>query len=138
MTGMLTVINDCYNANPDSVKAGLRTFDDRETSGRRVVILGDMLELGDAGEQLHREVGRVLADTTTEMAILVGPMSEFIADAAVKAAMPQSSVFHFDTAEECAGRVGDLLREGDLVYLKGSRGIGLEVILDRWTGKVRT
>jgi UDP-N-acetylmuramoyl-tripeptide--D-alanyl-D-alanine ligase len=138
LSGGVTFIVDCYNANPDSVLAGLRTFAGQPTSGRRVVILGDMLELGDESEHFHRAIGRELADTTTDLAVLVGPMSEYVADAAITSGMPHSRVFHLDTADECADRIGDLVREGDQVYLKGSRGIGLEVILDRWTGRERT
>jgi UDP-N-acetylmuramoyl-tripeptide--D-alanyl-D-alanine ligase len=129
----VTFIVDCYNANPDSVKVGLRSFGEMQAPSRRVVILGDMLELGKSAERLHREIGRVIADTTTDLVILVGPLSKSTAEEAVKAGLPGRQVLHFETVAGAADRIANLLYPGDLVYVKGSRGIGLEVIIQRWT-----
>ncbi|MBU0983432.1 MAG: UDP-N-acetylmuramoyl-tripeptide--D-alanyl-D-alanine ligase [candidate division Zixibacteria bacterium] len=128
----VTFVVDCYNANPESVKSGLVSFAAYPAQGRRVIVLGDMLELGEDSEQYHREVGRQLAGQKFGLAMLVGPMSGHAYDAAKKAGVEDKHVLHFATADECATVVGERLMSGDLVYLKGSRGIGLEAVLNAW------
>lgn len=125
-------VADCYNANPDSVKAGLQSFSEHPADGRRLVILGDMLELGDEAERYHAEMGRLVADYDFDLAILVGPLSAHAADAAIEAGMKGDRVWHYSSAEICASEMREFLKPGDLVYVKGSRGIGLEKILTVW------
>jgi UDP-N-acetylmuramoyl-tripeptide--D-alanyl-D-alanine ligase len=136
--GGVTVIADCYNANPDSVKAGLQSFAQLPSGGRRAVVLGDMLELGDDAEEYHRQMGKQVAAAKCDRAFLVGPLSEQAAEAAVEAGMDRGAVAHFASAAECAEVVISWLESGDMLYLKGSRGIGLEEIITRWQeeGKV--
>ncbi len=128
----VTFVADCYNANPDSVKAGLQSFSEQPDGRRRIVILGDMLELGDEAERFHIETGRLVAGYNIDLAILVGPLSAHTADAAIEAGMKGDRVWHYSTADICASEMKEYLRAGDLVYLKGSRGIGLEKILTVW------
>jgi UDP-N-acetylmuramoyl-tripeptide--D-alanyl-D-alanine ligase len=128
--GDITFLADCYNANPDSVKAGLQTFFDMPGGKRRIVVLGDMLELGASAERYHREVGRRLAEYSFDLAVLVGEQSRYTLQEAVAAGVPQKKVVHFDDARRCAEAMKEILTGGDFVYLKGSRGIGLEVVLE--------
>lgn len=125
----ITFIADCYNANPDSVRSGLVSFAGYPATGRRVAVLGDMLELGAQEADFHRATGNNLALASSDLAILVGPLSKYTAEAAIKSGMNSERVLHFDTAAAAAEWMLDNLRPGDLVYLKGSRGIGLEEIL---------
>ncbi len=131
----ISFIADCYNANPESVRAGLNAFFDIACDGRRVVILGDMLELGEKASAFHREVGHQLAVKKLDLAITVGPLSEAIVDGAVEQGVPKEQFHHFDNATDAAQAATELLREGDLVYLKGSRGIALEKVLDQFETK---
>ena len=131
VNGALFVL-DCYNANPESVISGLRSFDSFPHTGRRIAVLGDMLELGAETEQYHREVGEALAASTVDLAVLVGPLARFIREEAVASGLAASRARYFGTAADCAARVGDIVQPGDLVYLKGSRGIGLEAVLEAW------
>ncbi len=105
-----------------------------ETNKRRVLILGDMLELGDESPAYHEQIGRHLAQYDFDLALLVGPMSAHILEGATAAGVARGRVQHFDTAEQCAARIEGILREDDLVYLKGSRGIGLEAVLKHYNG----
>ncbi len=128
----VTFVADCYNANPDSVKAGLQSFSEYPNARRRLVILGDMLELGEEAVRYHIEIGRLVAEYNIDLAILVGPLSAHAADAAIEAGMKGERVWHYSTADICASEMREFLKAGDLVYLKGSRGIGLEKILTAW------
>ena len=128
--GAVTVLNDAYNANPSSMRAALETLAALATAGRRVAVLGDMLELGPASEQWHREIG-VLAATAAvraDLLVCVGPQSRWTANAARDAGLSPEAVLHYpDTAAAAAG-LGSLLRSGDLVLLKASRGTKLEIV----------
>ena len=102
-------------------------------SGRRVVVLGDMLELGGESEKYHEEVGRRLAGHPIDLAIFVGPLAARMLAAANEAGMGTAPrLIHFKSAEAGAAAFAGLLQKGDLVYLKGSRGVGLELMLNRF------
>ncbi len=123
------VLNDAYNANPSSMAAALAIFG-RLTlprdCRRRVAILGDMLELGEASAALHRNVGVQVAAAKVSLLITVGARMA----AAETAAAAGVAVEKFaDTPAACAS-VGGLLQDGDAVLLKGSRGMALEAILE--------
>ncbi|UCG63089.1 MAG: UDP-N-acetylmuramoyl-tripeptide--D-alanyl-D-alanine ligase [Candidatus Zixiibacteriota bacterium] len=126
----IVFVADCYNANPESVRAGLEAYFATKTGGRRVLILGDMLELGETSEQYHRRVGQMLAARSFDKAMLVGEQSKYIMDEAIKAGAKPEFFDHFDQAEHAARSAKEFLREGDFVYIKGSRGIGLEAVLN--------
>ena len=130
----VTFVADCYNANPDSVKAGLESFAAYGRSARRIVILGDMLELGQDAPEYHRDIGKQLALQSSDLAVLVGPLSRHTKEAAREAGMAEDKLLHFETAKACAEQLDEYLLPGDVVYLKGSRGIGLEIIIARRQG----
>jgi UDP-N-acetylmuramoyl-tripeptide--D-alanyl-D-alanine ligase len=122
LPGDIVVVNDCYNANPMSMRAAL---DDLAVSapGRRVAVLGDMLELGSGERAFHEEIGRVASDTGVGLLVTVGPLAERIG-----ATYAGGSHEHVGTAREAAALVPRLLEPGDTVLVKGSRGVGLEVV----------
>lgn len=128
----VTFISDCYNANPESVKGGLASFTAQNVKKRLVIILGDMLELGSQEEALHREIGSLLAEQPFDLAVLVGPLSKFYMDELLKADIKREKIMHFVEAETGAAEMLKIFEPGDLVYIKGSRGIGLEKIMDVW------
>ena len=128
----ITFISDCYNANPEAVTAGLESFAAYPGGSRRIIILGDMLELGKDESRFHGEIGRSLAETACDFAVLVGPRSADTLDAAREAGMPAGKLSHFADAGACADAMTAFLRPGDLVYLKASRGIGLEAVLNKF------
>lgn len=134
--GGVRFVNDAYNANPESTLAAIRTFGESFGApgawpGRKVVVLGDMLELGDAAPQLHREVGEALAASSwADLVILVGRLTLFASPSLAKA-LGASRVAHVPDSEPAsAAQVASMLAPGDAVLLKGSRGMRLERIIE--------
>jgi UDP-N-acetylmuramoyl-tripeptide--D-alanyl-D-alanine ligase len=119
LSGGVVVINDCYNANPMSMRAAI---DDLASAApaRRVAVLGDMLELGPDAPRMHREIGEHAAARGVELLVTVGPLAGEIAGTF-------SGESHaVADAAAAAGLLAGLLRERDTVLVKGSRGVGLE------------
>ncbi len=127
----ITVWNDCYNANPEAMQSMIDVL--RETpAGRRIAVLGEMLELGHASAELHRKVGRYAAEHGVDLLIGVRGDAREMIDAAVGAGLPESAAIFFEDAEaagECARR---LARQGDAILFKGSRGVHVEKALGRF------
>ncbi len=120
----ITFIEDCYNANLDSMKASLDALA-TICKGKSYAVLGDMLELGDFAENAHRQVGEKAASTGCEYVITYGELSKFIADEAEKNGCKAKC---FDDKEEMAEFLYENVKEGDAVLFKGSRGMKMEEI----------
>jgi UDP-N-acetylmuramyl pentapeptide synthase len=118
------VVNDCYNANPMSMRAAL---DDLAASapGRRVAVLGDMLELGPDAERFHAEVGAHARRAGVDELVTVGPLAERLG-----AAFGAGAVHAVPDAGAAAALVPGLVRPGDTVLVKASRGVGLEAVAE--------
>src|SRR4051812_12676060 len=125
-SGDVTVLNDAYNANPASMKAALETAAHLPTAGRRFAVLADMLELGRSSERFHREIGEYAGTCKFDALICVGPQSKLIMEAAVTSGMEADRVSHYADSVQAAADVPRWLDAGDLVLLKGSRGMRLE------------
>jgi UDP-N-acetylmuramoyl-tripeptide--D-alanyl-D-alanine ligase len=129
--GELTLIRDCYNANPDSTSQAIAFCDGLDWPGRKVYVAGSMLELGDASRAAHEKMGRELAASSADMVFLYGRETE--ASAEVIAAAPEGRkvpLFYTDSMDRLAASLADCVRDGDLVLLKGSRGCALEQLTD--------
>ncbi|MBA3686956.1 MAG: UDP-N-acetylmuramoyl-tripeptide--D-alanyl-D-alanine ligase [Planctomycetes bacterium] len=120
----VTVVNDCYNANPLSMRAALDDLTMQSPAGRRVAVLGDMLELGPAEHEHHAEIGAYAAAAGVELLIAVGPRS-----AAMLGRFGGEAHLAADAAEAAALAVA-LVEPGDVVLVKASRGVGLEVVAE--------
>ena len=129
--GEVTVIDDCYNANPTSMQAALEVLS-RATGGRRVLVAGEMAELGDQSEGLHRAVGEQAAGAGVALVVAVGESAQGIAEAAAASAAESAvqAVCYADVAE-AARRLPGRLQAGDTVLIKGSRCAGLETLAAR-------
>ena len=121
-TDTLTIIDDCYNANPTSTKAGLDTLS--KLGGRKVAILGDMKELGADEIALHREVGAYAKEVGIDMLVAVGPLSEATAEGYGKGA------YYYATVERCIDRLKRYLRPGDTILVKASHSMRFERIVE--------
>lgn len=128
----VSFIVDCYNANPASVESGISSFLRYKTAGRRIAILGDMLELGADASSYHRRMGELTASPALGVAVFVGPLSREAYVSALASGRAKADTFHFPDARSCARETAALFQEGDLVFVKGSRGIGLEVVIEPW------
>jgi len=130
--GPIRFFNDAYNASPESTRAALDTFDALvEPDARRILVLGDMLELGDHEVAAHREVGRRIKDgRLPDLLVVVGAAALHIADV-VEPDLGSSHILMLSEMSEAnARKVLDRLRPGDRVLLKGSRAIGLERLVE--------
>ncbi|MEI8104956.1 MAG: UDP-N-acetylmuramoyl-tripeptide--D-alanyl-D-alanine ligase [Actinomycetes bacterium] len=123
LPGGVTLINDCYNANPLSMRAALRHLADRAGTGRRIAVLGGMAELGDYSEWYHRELGAELAVLGVDRLIAVGELARPYLETADEV---ESS--WVAAADEAADLVRSLAASGDVVLVKGSRSVGLEAV----------
>ncbi len=123
-----TLYDDTYNSNPYALARALELLADAECAGRRIAVIGDMLELGSDEEAFHLDAGRAMPDAV-ELLVAVGPRSKALVAGAREKGMAPNSVEHFDDAAAAAPYVKSIVRPGDLVLLKGSRGIGLDRIV---------
>jgi UDP-N-acetylmuramoyl-tripeptide--D-alanyl-D-alanine ligase len=127
----VTVIDDSYNANPTATRRAIDVLAG-SPAPRHIAVIGEMLELGDRAEELHADVGRAAATAGLDALFAVGGgPARALADAAVTAGMPADAVRHFATSDDAADAVTALLRDGDLVLVKGSRGIKTDRVVER-------
>lgn len=125
--GGIRVMEDCYNANPDSMRAALQTLREMTVSGHKIAVLADMLELGAVSDQAHQELGQEAADCGVQCLLTFGENARLTAQAAQQAGIP--FVQHFETREEIAAWLKENARPGDYILLKGSHNMALEKIL---------
>ncbi|MCM1115719.1 MAG: UDP-N-acetylmuramoyl-tripeptide--D-alanyl-D-alanine ligase [Clostridium sp.] len=126
--GDIKCIEDCYNASPDSMKAALKTL--ANTNGnRKIAVLADMLELGDYSKTAHTQVGKMVYDNSIDYLMTYGDMAKCIVSAAKSKGM--ENAYHFDTKEALADALIRLVRSGDVVMFKASRGMKLEDVINK-------
>ena len=132
LPGGITLIDDSYNSSPSALKRALQTVTTATGSARKIAVLGEMLELGSHAIPLHEECGAAAAAAGLDLLIAVGgPPARALADAAVRAGLPASSVAHVPDREAAARLALQRTRPGDLILVKGSRGIGTDLVADR-------
>jgi len=124
----IQILDDTYNANPDSVGAALRTLASMPAAGRRIAVLGRMGELGVEAERGHRQVGEVAAREHIDCVIGVGEEAQWITDAAWRGGVEK--VVHVGSTDEATRTVHELVKPGDVVLIKGSRSAKMERIVE--------
>lgn len=129
--GEITLINDAYNANPASVRAALAVLDEFTGAARKVLILGDMRELGAASEREHTAIGREAGRSTAQVIIAAGGFARFVADGAASVAGTTKRVYSFQNVAALADRMESLIEPGDLVLLKASRAGRFEQLIPK-------
>jgi UDP-N-acetylmuramoyl-tripeptide--D-alanyl-D-alanine ligase len=129
--GGVTFVCDCYNSNPPALRAALESFAEEEVGGRRIVVCGDMLELGPRSEELHRECGATAAESGADALFAVGGMARHVVDGWRAAALTGINAYEFAAAEDAWEPLWWELQPGDAVLVKGSRGMHLETIVER-------
>jgi UDP-N-acetylmuramoyl-tripeptide--D-alanyl-D-alanine ligase len=125
----IIVIDDTYNAAPDSYRSALQTLSIGGANRRKVAILGEMRELGENSSEAHAYVGRIVSERNIDVLITVGRDARYIAEAA--SSLQETHKQHFESADETALKVADLVRPGDVVLVKGSRAMEMEKIVAR-------
>jgi UDP-N-acetylmuramoyl-tripeptide--D-alanyl-D-alanine ligase len=132
----VTVIDDSYNANPTAMRGAMDVLRRSRTSGRRVAVLGEMLELGGQGEALHRQVGEAAAKAGIDALVVIGGSDAVaIATGAVMAGMSKDRAHHFTSSDEAANAFASYVHDGDIVLVKGSRGVHTDIVVDRLTAE---
>ena len=128
----VTILNDTYNANPDSVFAALETMQAIKTKGNKIAILADMLELGAAGKKEHERVGKTIGEYGIEYVLTFGPMAKLIFENA-----QVNMKAHYEQKNILAEYAAELISDGDVVLVKGSRGMRMEDIVIFLTERIR-
>jgi UDP-N-acetylmuramoyl-tripeptide--D-alanyl-D-alanine ligase len=118
-----TILNDSYNSNPEALRSMIRTLAARPATGRRILVAGEMLELGEHGPALHIDCGRAAAEAGLDLVVAVQGNAEYLATAACAGGVPAVFLRDADTAGQW---LVENLRPGDVVLVKGSRGVHLE------------
>ena len=126
-SGDFTIISDCYNAGPESMAAALAVLGKR--TGRRIAVLGDMLELGDCASAEHFKIGRI-AKENADVVLAYGPNGDSVVSGAVTGGIDGCNVKHFETHEEMASHLKRVAKAGDTLLFKGSRGMHMEKVLE--------
>ena len=124
------LIDDTYNANPQSMQVALRFLADVPGAGRRIAVLGDMLELGDNGPALHQEIGSMVSHANIHTLIAFGPTAEHIAHGARQAGMEYRRIHHTQSQQEVLDLLNEIARPRDVILLKGSRGMAMERLVE--------
>jgi UDP-N-acetylmuramoyl-tripeptide--D-alanyl-D-alanine ligase len=132
LPGGITLIDDSYNSSPAALARALDTVRAATGSARKVAVLGEMLELGAHATRLHEDSGAAAAAAGLDLLVAVGgDPARAMAGAAIRAGMPAAAVLHVSSSAEAADRALQRIRPGDLVLVKGSRGIGTDVVVER-------
>lgn len=127
--GGYTIIKDCYNAGPESMEAALSVLGNR--SGRRVAVLGDMLELGTCAAAEHYKIGRLAAEKA-EMVFAYGPNSKRVLNGALTGGMSQVQARAFTDRDKLVAVLKQMAQPGDVILFKGSRGMRMELVLEQF------
>ena len=122
------IVSDCYNANPSSTKMALQTLGNMKLNGRRIAVLGDMLELGKESSNLHKQIGIMVPDMNFDMLLAVGKEAKNYVEGAKSRGM--KNVKHFDVVEDVVSFLSETVAEGDVLLVKGSRGMHMEKVVD--------
>ncbi|MDD2217635.1 MAG: UDP-N-acetylmuramoyl-tripeptide--D-alanyl-D-alanine ligase [Eubacteriales bacterium] len=124
----IKVIDDTYNASPDSMKAGILTL--MSIAGlRRVAILGDMFGLGEQSEKYHREVGEFVGESNLDLLITIGSYAQYINEGSLKGMKDRTK--HFNTKGDFIKEIDKIIQKGDVILVKGSRGMKMEQIVKK-------
>jgi UDP-N-acetylmuramoyl-tripeptide--D-alanyl-D-alanine ligase len=128
--GALLLI-DTYNANPASVREALKTLQGLRGNGGAVVILGEMLELGEQSEALHEEIGAHLADANIHDLFLKGSLTKALAVGAIRRGFPADRITFFDDPQKVVSSLRSWLEKGDCILIKGSRKMKMETVAEK-------
>jgi UDP-N-acetylmuramoyl-tripeptide--D-alanyl-D-alanine ligase len=123
------LIDDTYNANPESMKAALKVFQSLKQGARGGLVLGDMLELGDQSIEAHKEIGRLIGTMGVDYLLGLGPFSEEMLKEAQFGLNPPQQAFWASNHQEVIDRLPSIIRAGDWLLVKGSHGLDMESIV---------
>jgi UDP-N-acetylmuramoyl-tripeptide--D-alanyl-D-alanine ligase len=123
------IIDDTYNSSPLACESALKTIKEIKMKGRRIAVLGDMLELGKHTVEAHKNIGKIAKDIV-EILIVVGPRAKSIEEGALEEGMKQENIFEFLNSNEAGEFVKSFVKTGDIVLVKGSQGVRMEKVTE--------
>ena len=123
-----TVINDSYNASYDSMKAAVEYLNELK-GGKRIAVLGDILETGQFGEEIHKKVGEEVYKNKPEILITVGELAKYISETAQELGMEKEKIFIYDTKEKAIEKLKEIIELNDFVLIKASNSMKFEEIV---------
>lgn len=126
----MTLINDSYNANPESMRGALETLKEYQVSGKKYLVIGDMLELGDEAEAAHRQLGAEIAQHKFDCLVTVGELASLAGKSAAQSGMGDDRVKCFDNHQAATDFLKGVAEAGDCLLFKGSRGAHMETVLE--------
>ncbi|MEE9442777.1 MAG: UDP-N-acetylmuramoyl-tripeptide--D-alanyl-D-alanine ligase [candidate division Zixibacteria bacterium] len=125
----LHLLIDCYNANPESVTASLETLSNIPTEGKRIAVMGDMLELGENEKEFHKSIGAIAAESGLDFLLCLGPLTSITVEEAIFKGLSDKQAMHCRDHNELLNQLLKIIRRGDLILFKGSRGMRIEKIV---------
>lgn len=128
--GDIRIINDSYNSNPLSMRKAIEALKDMTTKGRKILVAGDMLELGNLSGRFHHLVGRQAAESGIDVIVAVGKLAEHVANGAQEAGMSQKKIKMCNLTKDACEAMLSLVKKGDTVLVKGSRAMKMETIVE--------
>ncbi|MCR4434566.1 MAG: UDP-N-acetylmuramoyl-tripeptide--D-alanyl-D-alanine ligase [Clostridiales bacterium] len=131
--GKIKIINDTYNASPQSMEAAISVLKDLGGKSRTIAVLGDMLEMGDWAYKAHLDVGRFAVSKEVNYIVTVGQHGKNIAEGAMEAGASKSNVFFFENNDEAVQFLQGFVKDGDVILVKGSRGMKMEQVVEGLT-----
>ncbi len=133
LEGGETLINDTYNANPTSMEVALKTMVEVKGGGRAIAVLGDMLEMGDDTEQAHVDLGKKVRDLSIDLLFTLGRQAAVVVESAIRQGFPKEKARAVESHTEAISLLKQIMKEGDWVLVKGSRGMEMERIVQGLT-----
>ena len=127
----VTIVNDAYNSNPVSLEAAAKTLHDMQCRGRRILVVADMLELGERSVEAHRSLGEIIAAFEFDYLLGIGPNTSELLSSAAERGMSEDELLLAGSKQELAQALLDLLEPGDVVLFKGSRSMKLEEVVEQ-------
>lgn len=123
------IIDDTYNSSPIACEVALKTLGEIKSTGRKIAILGDMLELGRHTVEAHKSIGKI-AKENVDVLVVVGPRAKVIKEGALEAGMNEKKIFEFSNAYEAGDFIKTFLQKNDIVLVKGSQGVRMERVVE--------
>lgn len=137
LPGKITILNDCYNSNPRAMEHMLETLAGWTPAKRRILVAGEMLELGPTSPEWHRKIGRKLVECGIDNLVAVQGDAQFIREGALEAGIDPAKAVFYPAVSGAASFCANLLEPGDVVLIKGSRGVNLERVTELLTKLIR-
>jgi UDP-N-acetylmuramoyl-tripeptide--D-alanyl-D-alanine ligase len=128
----ITIINDAYNANPVSMASAFHTLETFPCAGKKIAVLGDMLELGQISSSAHYDVGKQVAEVPVDTLFLLGEYANDVSQGAQAKGMTETNIFIGDSHEQLADELANHVKQQDIILFKASRGMAMEKVIEHY------